>query len=205
MVLCLNFTLLVRKVILVTEPHCLQGTCLSPWEERSVLHFLVASSSRTEREPLPISLNRKGIRANNVTVPSFWTLPIYKCGVPKRKEQLLDQCRKWRGSLHRPGACGSHWFVDQSCLKCCEAAIYQCQSCVRRRQASPLCFLGWNPKVVTREEREMLVSSEESSTELCCKVKGVSTCLGEEPRYPSLLNVPQTVLAKVIGTFTLLF
>lgn len=111
MVLCLNFTLRSPKIILITVLHDLQGSSISSWGRHSVLDFPVASSNRTEWEPLAIFLNKEGIGANSVTVSSFWTLPVYKRGIPKRKKQLLDQWRKWKGSLHSPGVCGSHWFV----------------------------------------------------------------------------------------------
>lgn len=138
MVLCLNFTLLEPKIILIAGTYCLHKHQPFPLGKVQCLFFPVSFSSRIEHGALPISLNEESIPIDTAAMFSFWTLPICESGVPRRKEQLLDQWRKWKGFLHEPGACGYHWFVDQSCRKCCEAGICLCQSYACRLQVS--CF-----------------------------------------------------------------
>lgn len=176
------------------------------------LYFPVSSSSRAEHEPLPISLNGEGVRVNTAAVSSFWTLPVYKSRVPKRKEQLLDQWRKWKALYINQVPVALIDLLIKAVWNCSKAGIYQCQSCACRPQASPLGSLGWTPKLILWEEWEMLVSSEESSIQLCCKLKWMLLLTWAETLYyPFLLKVlakiigTQIVLAKIIGTLTLGF
>lgn len=206
MVLCLNLILLDSTVILTTGACCLHRC--QRFSPGKVQCCGLSCGFQQENRVWATAhfLNGRGIRVNTAAMSSFWTLPGHKRGVPKGK----SSCWVSGGNEQAPDT-GQVFVLSLNCwsklLKYCEARIYQCHSHACRWQESPFCSLGWNPKLIAWEEREMLVSSEESPTQLCCKLSWVPLLVWGRPyiihlcwKYPE-----QTVLATMRGILTLGF
>ena len=152
------------------------STNLFPLGKGQCLFFPVSFSSRIEHGALPISLNEESIRVDTATMFSFWTPPVYESGVPRRKEQLLDQWRKWKG-----------FYVNQVPVAIIDSLIKAIGNAARQGSVSashmPTGYkwvvfgcLGWIPKLMTQEEWEI---SEEPSIHLFGKLNGCLYYLGE--------------------------
>lgn len=164
------------------------STNLFPLGKGQCLFFPVSFSSRIEHGALPISLNEESIRVDTATMFSFWTPPVYESGVPRRKEQLLDQWRKWKGFLREPGACGYHWFVDQSYRKCCKAGICQCQSYAYTLQVSCFWLLRLDSKA---DDTGGMGNFRGTFYSSFWQIKWMPLLLGGDPVLASSIETPQ--------------